>query len=651
MNANHHRTELFVVGATVALVTFAWQPWTVHGVEAKTAALVTATLVLVFLKVFQLCWAAAEDRRAELRALAPNSPAHLVLLAWLALGWVSLLWSAFPQVTLERNLEVTLLVVWAWLVMAVVRTADDFRLILWTYLICALGAAAVGLVGCALKATGVWARLFGAPGLPEVYFLTRVAVRPFGNPNLLAGYLLIPVGVAAGLSLQRDSSRRARWLAGAALALLLATVAAAGSLAGVVAAVVVLVLTGLVQLSPERRYRAVEVLVGLGVLAAFLGGQAVFRVGGEGLLAYSRGIGVRWFFWKWAGVLFLLRPVLGWGAGATFPTIMPVSNLDRLSHPGLFAPKLVHCHNEFLEVGVEMGLLGLALFLAVLYLAARPLGRAYLRQGRGQLSAAAVGLFAGFLGLNVQACFSVAPRFVEVACFYWLALGLMLAWQRPAIWRDSAEVHPGAPGAGRWKPTAGPGALVLIALLVCGWLCYEVAWLPLRSAWYLRGGLRAGSQGRTSVAREMYERAAGGRLPYVDQIKLLTEMGLVEERAGRYERALTYYGVAMKMAPGVSPLEAAARAMLAIREAERGNLEKAIGHGQEAVRLDPDRPAYHARLAEWLFQAGRRAEAEEVIEWAAERFADDAGSLKHLRELRQRYRPTESGRGGGGQED
>ena len=176
--------ELLLIVCTVVLVSFALVPWTPHASEAKASALVTGALLLAFVQLVRLASRGQGARRRHPRALAPRTAAQWAVLAWLALNWLSLSWSASAPVTLERLTGLTLLVVWAWLVMTAVRSRSDCRLLLVAYLLCAVGSSVIALATFCMGAT-------------------RVAVWPFGNPNLLAGYLLIPVGMCLGLALDK----------------------------------------------------------------------------------------------------------------------------------------------------------------------------------------------------------------------------------------------------------------------------------------------------------------------------------------------------------------------------------------------------------------------------------------------------------------
>jgi len=663
MKAGGRSPELLVIVATVALISFALVPWTPHAGEAKASALVTGALLLAFVQLVRLTGRGEGARRSHLRALAPRSAAQWAVLAWLAFNWVSLFRSAFPPATWERLTGLTLLVLWAWLVMAAVRSRSDGKRLLVAYLLCAVAGSVVALVAFWMGAT-------------------RVAVWPFGNPNFLAGYLLIPVGLCLGLALDKRVTPKTRMLSVVALVVVSAAIGFADSLSGWIAALTVLGVVAMGQLSRQRRYRVAEVVVGVAGLVGFAGAVVLRYLGTAGLLAIGSGWAVRGFFWKWSMTLFGRHPFLGSGAGTVFPSIMPVSNADRFAHPGLFNPLTVHSHNDFLEVMVELGVVGLVAFLVMLYLVAKPLGRAWMRRAPGGLPGLELGLFAGFLGLNVQACFSVAPRFVEVAAVYWLALGLLLAWPRLA---EAGGAGNAAEPSARGPRTSSAGrVLILLAGAVAvGWGWYQLAWLPLRSALDFGAGLRAGQEQSWGRAGQAYYRALSGRLPYVDRVRVLEALGDLESRDRQFAQAATYYREARRLAPGVADVQVAladaltrsgnvkeglalyrevtlsapgfpglkerlayANARMGERRRAAGDYQGAVAHFRDAVTWNPDEVGYYLLLAECLAEAGLKGEAEEVLRRAAERFADRPEVTKGLEDTRSRLLQGESSGGG-----
>jgi tetratricopeptide (TPR) repeat protein len=668
MNRERWSAGRLVIVGTIVLVSFAWIPWTFDPTQIKGSLLVTGTLGLLLVKCAQLLPASPESRREQLLRLAPRSAAHWAVLGWLGLNWLSLAWAVVPAVTLERVTQLTFLILWAWLVMASLRRQSDLNLLFAAYLLCAVGVSAIALTCFLPRAMHITVWPF------SLLATTRVTVWPFGNPDFLAGYLLLPTGFAWALVLDRRTTARNRLAAAFALGLLVVTLWATDSLAGRIALGAVVLLVGLGQLRPELRYRVVELLIGVGGLLGYVAGRAVYELGAEGLQALGTGPAARGFYWKWSLTLIQRHLFVGWGAGGVFPSIMSVSNVDRFQHRILFNELTTHSHSEYLEVATELGLVGLAVFVLLLFLLLIPLGRAWMKQDRKELGAAELGLFAGFLGLSAQACFSVALRFPEVACFYWLAVGLLLAWPRLAAGAGPEGVPRALP-----REAVSPWArrlALLPVLLGIGWLWYEWAWLPFRSAWDSDQAQRLEHRNMDVEARLAYQRALDGRPAYADRLRVLKALGDLEFRNRAFPDAVAVYREALRLAPDVIDIQvaladastlsgeveagvelyarvasvapdypglrvrwAAASAMLATSEQARGRLDVAVGRWRQAVGLDLAKAEYHLGLVRCLLAAGRQAEAEAAFQEMVVRFGDDP----RLREKVEKSRSAEQG--------
>jgi O-antigen ligase len=174
---------------------------------------------------------------------------------------------------------------------------------------------------------------------------------------------------------------------------------------------------------PKARYLTLAVLA---VIAALAVNTALHRVSVHGvtpgIFAQSLQEDLRPRLWSIGLEQIARAPWLGHGfgreiaAGAFRPATPPLGN----------HPQLVHAHNVFLNVGVQLGLAGLALFAAVLLLLAREFARA-LRHGESAP--------AGILGLAVLAGF-VAKNMTDDFLFrhnglvFWAVMGMLLGLTR-----------------------------------------------------------------------------------------------------------------------------------------------------------------------------------------------------------------------------
>jgi O-antigen ligase len=142
-----------------------------------------------------------------------------------------------------------------------------------------------------------------------------------------------------------------------------------------------------------RRRAVVAVLATAGVLGLVLfnGGRIAerftdeldtMRAMGAGEIAYDRtsSLSLRWHAHLFGLDAWAERPWLGWGAGTTRAL------MDASGNPAVRDPDdvpLKHQHNTYLELAVQLGLVGLLLFLG-LHLGLMALVAARLRGGAGQ---------------------------------------------------------------------------------------------------------------------------------------------------------------------------------------------------------------------------------------------------------------------------
>jgi tetratricopeptide (TPR) repeat protein len=86
---------------------------------------------------------------------------------------------------------------------------------------------------------------------------------------------------------------------------------------------------------------------------------------------------------------------------------------------------LDHAHNEFLEIAVETGLVGLILY-AALILCTFYLTWTYVRKNRSRDNLLLLGLLGGMAGILIHNCFTVTLRHTPSAFLLWSFLGLCL---------------------------------------------------------------------------------------------------------------------------------------------------------------------------------------------------------------------------------
>ncbi|GEM_PF-2287967 len=131
--------------------------------------------------------------------------------------------------------------------------------------------------------------------------------------------------------------------------------------------------------------------------------------------------------WKGTIQMMLDKPVQGWGIGQFSLHFQPYMTEElsvQVLRDNSFAE---HAHNEVLELGVELGLVGWVLAGLFWF---RLLGRAVLqslklRKEEGPLPIGTMGLTAGLLGLGITNLFDYNCRLSGIAFLLWLSAGLL----------------------------------------------------------------------------------------------------------------------------------------------------------------------------------------------------------------------------------
>jgi hypothetical protein len=130
--------------------------------------------------------------------------------------------------------------------------------------------------------------------------------------------------------------------------------------------------------------------------------------------------------WQGAWQLIRERPLLGWGIGS-FPleqtrTVPFAQSRELVQRMG---PSLQEqAHNEYLQIGAELGVLGLALYLWVLGAFFHTGLRALRQREGGFRKLVLLGCLAGVAGQMLDALSNPAWRYADVSFLFWLMLGI-----------------------------------------------------------------------------------------------------------------------------------------------------------------------------------------------------------------------------------
>jgi O-antigen ligase len=194
---------------------------------------------------------------------------------------------------------------------------------------------------------------------------------PYVSHNHYAGLMEMLFPIALVIALNRGVRRNWRWLPAFAAVLMASTIFLSGSRGGMIAFLAQMLVLGTVLVSNKNRHNTwtvFAVLVVIGVLILWVGGQAlVSRIGS--IRPNTRSdldISMRLKIDRDGLRMFAKKPFLGWGLG-TFPVVYPQFRSFYTDQ------SINHAHNDHLQFIAETGLLGLATivwFVFTLYRAA-----------------------------------------------------------------------------------------------------------------------------------------------------------------------------------------------------------------------------------------------------------------------------------------
>ncbi len=360
-----------LVFLVLPLAIAAWVPLATieySNVAGKAPLIATGLLVVAWLGSRR---ARGTDRSAGTEA-RPVVVALGLLLAWLTL---SIAWAGDPTHA-WRYAKAWYLAAAAFIVIVtVVRSPRDVRLLALAFVAGALLSIVVGLTGSGISTTA---------NAVDLAARQRFAGGA-GDPNYLAAGLVAAIALAAGL-LPSARNAIAKLGLAAAIAAIAAALAATQSRGGLIGAIVALV----VAVALARGQRVQAAAFGVFVIAA----AGAFFLASPGALhrvtTYNAGGAGRHDLWTVAWRMSGDHPVDGVGL-AGFPTEAKnyVRQPGSLSYVRIIVDEPEVVHNLYLEQLAETGIVGLALLLAVIATCIASAGRAARRfDARGDPSLA-----------------------------------------------------------------------------------------------------------------------------------------------------------------------------------------------------------------------------------------------------------------------
>jgi O-antigen ligase len=272
--------------------------------------------------------------------------------------------------------------------------------------------------------------------------------------NAAGSYFAMTLCLALGMAMRDRGRRRAIWLAVAAASGVGLWLADSRSALGAAGAVVIVAVMWAATSRYPARLRAAALA---GLIVALLGGAAVRARFLEADPGY-RGVGFRSQFVETSMRMIEARPLFGVGVGQFYP-----------SSPLFLSPQLAwsygaeNAHNYFLQIGAELGLVGLVLFAIWVGAAISRAARALARAPRDARLLGAAGGVVVFL----ITCLTGHPFLIgEVAYPFWLQFGLMAALAGSTLLNDAALEGRSRQGQRSRRPFSLLSAAAAVAMLV-----------------------------------------------------------------------------------------------------------------------------------------------------------------------------------------
>jgi len=365
----------------------------------------------------------------------PSTSLNELMVGWLWWMILTILFvSPFWYFSIEEMGRYLAMILLFFLVQKLIYSKGRLKWTLWT------------LFAAAILSTGLgWLQFLGHPLYDWGQGADVPLVSTFGNPNFLAGFLLLTTPVIAGylLGTKKLPMKIVLSLLVAAQVYLIFATGTRTAFLGLLVAVGIFVfltfrffIMGTEREIPAKWFGIAVILI-LVILAA------VVYINPEGIIEdlaqvpdLQRGTQrVRWIMWTGSTRAALDKPLTGHGHGIfqlVFPNYRP-----RFYHRFRVSHNTRHSHNEFMEVIMETGVIGLAFFLLVMVVFSVLAYRFLYRSRSTFYSWLIIGLTSSIYGSLAQNFASVNLRWMSSTFTFWLIFSLTIAAIRIAC--DHAE--------------------------------------------------------------------------------------------------------------------------------------------------------------------------------------------------------------------
>jgi len=496
----------------------------------------------------------------------------------------------------------------------------------------------------------------------------RKAPATFGNPNFAAQFLVaaLPLSAALLVALRGFWRRIAIAVCTCVMLIHLSFTHARAGFVGLAAAgaTMVIALVSAKSSQPKAgttarmRWLLVTVVVaalafGCIVLATYRYPEEMFRILDENTVARLL---------TWRSTLSMIRdnPVRGVGLGdlyATMPRYWSPSDQRAFVEENTATRK---AHNDYLEIGAETGIPGLATFLLILTVAGVLIAQRVADERCFRSKAVLAGIGAGLAGISAQAVFTFSLQNASSALLFWTLLGLAAGMIRTGTQGSAEPVA--SPQSALNRPIRMllyASAIALVCLVPARFRTmsadyrvrtaetlleeqnFDEALAELDRALMLdplnfevlfkKGGALAGL-GKHRQAEQAYRRCLELR-PH--DVLTLTNLGLLLLNERRVEEGQSLF----KRACSIAPNEPVARRGLALCYVALGNQTLAMSELRTAAHYHPEDVQIVLELARCYRRGGR---IEDAIVQYERALSLDAHNVPALIELGSLYLASEN---------
>jgi len=373
---------------------------------------------------------------------------------------------------------------------------------------------------------------------------------PLGNANLLAGFLLLAMGLSVAFLWREVKGAKRGWvLAGAGVTLILALTVFVLCEPYSYALGFGTLITIFLSLRTRLWYVFIPLAAVLGAVMFVILLHVPVTVDSHTMSAFeyfqhTKSYLVRAELWRRAWVMTWEKPVFGWGAGNYFTDSAPVSaqvaknmvtyyeggGTHVVAMPTVLASADSNAHNEYLHQTAEGGIVGLCIYLSILAVAATA---AYKARKRGFPEEILLdGLISVFLAFLVTNLMNPEVHFADFARHFWTVVALLVA---AGGIESGRRVH---------APAVVKGVAAVAVLFGCVYGACQFVYQDYSGArdWWAAYRLRSVNRpAEIAEAAERYMQSADHTWDKVLRIRGLYGAGESYSELGEYDKAIAVF--------------------------------------------------------------------------------------------------------------